>query len=258
MTPGSNDSPNDLRLYGDLAPWWPVLSAPEEYEEEATHYAELLVERSVEAPASLLELGSGGGNNASYMKRRFEHVTLVDLSPAMLEVSRGLNPDCEHHVGDMRSVRLDRLFDCVFVHDAICYATSIEDLRSTMETAFIHCRPGGLALFVPDYVLETFKPSTSHGGHDGLERSLRYLAWTREPSPGSSTYTVDYAFLYREGEGPVECGHERHVEGLFPRATWLKTLEDVGFEPSTVSFQHSEVDHDLHLFFGAKPEGVES
>jgi hypothetical protein len=37
----------------------------------------------------------------------------------MLEVSRRLNPDCEHPPGDIRSVRLGRTFDVVFVHDAI-------------------------------------------------------------------------------------------------------------------------------------------
>lgn len=31
------------RLYGDLAPWWPLLSAPEEYAEEAEVYRRVLV-----------------------------------------------------------------------------------------------------------------------------------------------------------------------------------------------------------------------
>jgi trans-aconitate methyltransferase len=49
------------------------------------------------------------------MKKDFE-MTLVDLSPQMLEVSKRQNPDCEHVVGDMRTVRLGREFDAVFVH----------------------------------------------------------------------------------------------------------------------------------------------
>ena len=52
-------------------PWWPLLSAPAEYEEEASQYADAL-ERHGDRPLStLLELGSGGGNNAWWMKRRF-------------------------------------------------------------------------------------------------------------------------------------------------------------------------------------------
>lgn len=111
----------------------------------------------------MLELGSGGGNNASHMKREFL-LTLVDRSPGMLGVSRRLNPECEHVEGDMRSVRLGRTFDAVFVHDAIAYLTTEDDLRALFETAFEHCRRGGVALFVPDCVGETFEPATDHGG----------------------------------------------------------------------------------------------
>jgi hypothetical protein len=54
----------------------------------------------------------------------------------MRAMSRALNPDCEHLDGDMRSVRLARSFDAVFVHDAVCYMTTESDLRMAIETAF--------------------------------------------------------------------------------------------------------------------------
>jgi hypothetical protein len=63
-----------------------------------------------------------------------------------------------------------------------------------METCFIHCRPGGASLFVPDWVRETFRPSTQHGGHDGDGRSLRYLEWPWDPDPTDRTYLVDVAY----------------------------------------------------------------
>ena len=69
-------------------------------------------------PGTLLELGSGGGNNASHLKARF-NCTLTDISPDMLALSRTLNPECEHLEGDMRTLRLGRTFDVVFIHDAI-------------------------------------------------------------------------------------------------------------------------------------------
>ena len=79
-------------------------------------------------------------------------MTLVDLSPQMLAVSRALNPECEHREGDMRTVNLGRTFDAVFVHDAIMYMTSEADsLIAAMRNAYRHCRAGGVALFVPDY-----------------------------------------------------------------------------------------------------------
>jgi hypothetical protein len=56
------------RLYTDLASWWPLLSPPdEEYEAEADVIIEMLIEALGDSPATILELGSGGGNNASYL-----------------------------------------------------------------------------------------------------------------------------------------------------------------------------------------------
>ncbi len=80
-----------LRLYTDLAKWWPLCSSPDEYKEEAEIYRRTLLHHSPRTPVTLLELGSGGGNNASHLKRHFK-MTLVDLSPGMLRVSRKLNP----------------------------------------------------------------------------------------------------------------------------------------------------------------------
>ena len=85
-------------MYDELAGWWPLLSAPAVYAEEAELYRRLLVEAADRPPVTVLELGSGGGNNASHLKAHFQ-LTLVDLSPGMLAVSRELNPECEHVQG---------------------------------------------------------------------------------------------------------------------------------------------------------------
>ena len=241
-------------MYGELAPWWPLLSSPDEYAEEAAFYERALLDACERPAETLLELGSGGGNNASHLKRRFR-MTLVDVAPGMLEVSRALNPGCEHVQGDMRTLRLDRRFDCVFVHDAIMYMTTEDDLRAAMETAFVHCEPGGAALFAPDFVRETFRPGTDTGGVDGDGEAARLLEWTWDPDPDDTTYTVAYAYLLRDAGGAVRVRHDLHVEGLFPRETWLRLLRETGFEPRRVPFDHSEVDHPLEVFVGGKPAG---
>jgi SAM-dependent methyltransferase len=246
------------KLYTELAAWWPLLSAPEDYAEEAAFYQRVLLEACARPARSLLELGSGGGNNASHLKSRFDMV-LVDRSAGMLEVSRALNPQCEHVEGDMRSVRLDRRFDCVFVHDAVVYMTTEADLRRAMETAFVHCEPGGGVLFAPDHVRENFRPSTDHGGHDGPDRALRYLEWTWDPDPADTSYLVDYSYLLRERDGSVQVVWDRHVEGLFPRAVWLRLLAEVGFQPRVVAFEHSALEPGQYEVFAARrpyPPGV--
>ena len=217
------------------------MSAPSEYAEEAALYQRILLEACERPAHTLLELGSGGGNNASYLKARFSMV-LVDRSPGMLRVSRALNPDCEHIEGDMRTARLGRQFDCVFVHDAVVYMTTEADLRSAMETAYVHCKPGGAALFAPDHVRENFRASTDHGGHDGVDRALRYVEWTWDPDPTDSTYVVDYAYLLRGSDGSIHVEWDRHIEDLFARADWLRLLTEVGFDPRVVPFEHSELE----------------
>ena len=217
------------RLYGDLAEWFHLLTPPADYAEEAALYERLLVERADGPVETVLELGSGGGNNASHLKRRFR-LTLADRSSDMLEISRALNPECEHVVGDMRSLRLGRTFDAVFVHDALAYIVSEPDLQAVFAIAYEHCRPGGSAVFVPDYVTETFAPDTRCGGHDAADgtRGLRYLEWVRGDS-GETTHVVDFAYLLRDGD-EVRTEWDRHVCGLFPRETWRRGLEDAGFD----------------------------
>jgi SAM-dependent methyltransferase len=215
-------------LYDDLAGWWPLLSPPTEYVDEAADLLSRLQIAADSRPASLLELGAGGGSLAFHLKRHFR-LTLTDRAPAMLAVSRELNPECKHLVGDMRSLRLGREFDVVLIHDAIMYATDPATLRATLRTAAIHCRPGGTVVILPDHVRETFAPETDHGGHDAADgRGLRYLEWSWDPDPTDDTYTVDYAFLLRAGDGTVTVVHDRHVEGLFGRAQWLAWLAEAG------------------------------
>lgn len=237
-----------MKLYGELAQWWPLFSPAEEYAEEAAFYQQELIAACDPPCRTLLELGSGGGNNASHMKAQLE-ITLVEPSAGMLEISRTLNPECKHVQGDMRDVRLGRTFDCVFIHDAICYMTTTEDLRRAIETAFVHCRPGGSALFAPDHVRENFESSTDHGGVDADGRGLRFLEWQWDPDPADMTYTVEYAVLLRESDGSVQAEHDRHIEGLFSRAEWLQILTDAGFEARCVPFDHSELEPGTYEVF---------
>ncbi|MCI4345070.1 MAG: hypothetical protein L3J87_05550, partial [Thermoplasmata archaeon] len=48
---------------------------------------------------------------------------------------------------------------------------------------------------------------------------------------GATEYAVHYAFLLRGGDRSVRWAHDAHREGLFPRATWLRLLRQVGLVP---------------------------
>jgi hypothetical protein len=225
-------SPLHVAIYADLAPWYHLLDPPEDHADEVACFLDAFAATIVGPAATLLELGSGAGHNACHLKARFG-CTLTDVAEPMLALSRARNPECEHVAGDMRTLRLGRTFDAVLAHDGITYMTTEPELRAAIETAFVHTRPGGAAIFTPDDVADTFVEGTElHEGDDG-ERSLRYIEWSWDPVPGDGKIQVDYALLMRE-RGDVRSVHDRHETGLFLRATWIRLLEQPGFVVESV------------------------
>jgi SAM-dependent methyltransferase len=244
------------RMYTDLADWFHLITAPAEYAEEAQFYFDTIAQAGSMPPRTLLELGSGGGNNAWHYKHRVTP-TLTDISDGMLRLSRKINPDCEHIQGDMRTLRLRRSFDAVFVHDAVSYLTSKDDLLSAMQTAFKHLRPGGVALFAPDHVRENFSASSDHGGRDDDAdgRGVRWLEWTFDPDPTDCAYMTEYVYLLHERGMPTRTVYDRHHVGLFSRADWLRLLAQAGFVNACVKpFDHSELPPgSLEVFVATRP-----
>jgi hypothetical protein len=60
-----------MKMYDELASWWPLLSPAADYEEEAAFYQREIERASAGPLNTMLEIGSGGGHNASHLKRRF-------------------------------------------------------------------------------------------------------------------------------------------------------------------------------------------
>ncbi len=216
-----------MRLYSELAAWFPLVTPPADYRREAAWYRRVFRAHAQGTSRSVLELGSGGGHNASHLRRHFK-LTLVDRSAPMLRGSRRLNPGCEHLRGDMRTARLGREFDVVFVHDAVSHLLTARDLLRTMATAFLHCRPGGAAVFAPDCTRETFEPGTDRGGVDAQGRGVRYLEWRWDPDPADTTHLSATAYILRDGRVVRTAGDVIRL-GLFPRRTWMDLLRRAGF-----------------------------
>lgn len=218
-------------LYRELVPWYPLLDPVQDHADEVAAYQAALERGAQPAPQTLLELGAGAGNNAFHLKRRFR-CTLSEPSPEMQALSVAQNPECEHLPGDMRTLRLGRTFDAVLVHDAVMYMTSEAELRLAAETAFVHTRPGGAAVFAPDVLRENFTESSDlHEGAEG-ERALRCMEWVWDPDPNDDSFSVEYTFLLRDGTS-MRAVHDRHVEGMFTLATWQRVLSSVGYRVET-------------------------
>src|SRR5215207_355078 len=234
------------KLFTELAGWWQLLS-PTESSKEAAFFGKLF--RAANA-TTLLELGSGSGNVAWLLKNDFT-LTLTDISGAMLAQSKKRNPELEHLEGDMRTLRLGRTFDGVLIQDAIMYMTSEEDLRAALLTAYEHCKPDGVAVIAPDWVAETFRPHTTHEGADAGERGIRALEWIWDADPNDTKVNYELILALKEGD-ELRTVVDRHVVGVFPRATWVRLLEEVGFEVKVVEDLSTESERS-EVFLGHKP-----
>jgi SAM-dependent methyltransferase len=217
------------KLYTELAGWWQLVSPTEDYADEAAFFGELF---RAENSKTVLELGSGGGNVAWFLKKDFT-LTLTDISGGMLAESKKQNPELEHIKGDMRTLRLGRTFDGVLIHDAIMYMTSEEDLRAALVTAHVHCKTSGVVVIAPDWVSETFSPHTTHEGVDVGERGVRYLEWIWDADPNDTKVNYEVILALKEDE-ELRTVVDRQIVGVFPHATWLRLLEDVGFKVEVV------------------------
>ena len=221
-----------MRLYQDLAYLWPIVSPPEDYEEEAGYWRRAIRSHLGPGRHRILELGAGGGHNLSHLTADFE-ATAVDLSSNMIEHSRRLNPGVEHHVGDMRTVRLDRTFDAVLIHDAISYMLCEDDLRAAFATAREHLRPGGLLLVAPDLVQENFEdgkvlrwPIRLPAEPGAIEVTVEEHLTDPDPTDTMIESMITYA-ITEDGKQRLET--DIHVVGLFPLKIWMSLMEEAGF-----------------------------
>ncbi len=219
---------NENRLYKDLAYLWPLVSPPEEYADEATYWRNALRAKLGPGRHPVLELGVGGGHNLSHLTRDLQ-ATAVDISEEMLALSRKLNPQVEHIVGDMRSIRLGRTFKAVLVHDAISYMLTEADLVAAFQTARAHLEQGGIFITAPDGYRDTFKGTdvwhqiTRSGGME-----LTFIEYQTDPDPDDTTMESVLFYLIREN-GQLRVEQDHHLTGLFPLETWLRLLAEVGF-----------------------------
>ena len=153
------------------------------------------------------------------MKRHYKEMVLVDISPGMLAMSRALNPELEHHEGDMRTVRLGRQFDAVFVHDAVCYMTTETDLQTSHRDGVRPLQARRCGIVLPRSHPREFRgrrPTTVARTPARVE--CDGYRGNGSADPDDTTYFVDYAYLLRESDGAVRVVYDRTLKDSF-RAT---------------------------------------
>ena len=216
--------------YNELAWTEDFLADPADYEVEVGQYVQLINNTAKEPVHKILHLGSGAGGHDRFFKKHYQ-VTGVDISIGMLDKAKMTNPDIEYLDGDMRTIRLDRRFDCVVIPDSIDYMVSLDDLKQAIQTAAIHLKPGGVLLIVGK-TAETFQNNNFAytGEKDDMHVTLLENNYINPYVP--NTYEITMVYLIRQ-QGKLKIYTEESVAGLFPRAIWDEVLRDAGFEMET-------------------------
>ena len=178
--------PWSRRMYGELAGWWPLLSAPAVVRRGGGDLPAAAGRGGRPAAGDRARAGLGRRQQRLHLKAHFR-LTLVDLSPGMLEVSRKeltrsastSRGTCGRSAsaGLRRRVRPRR----GHVHDP-----GGRTCGKVMETAFVHCRPGGVALFAPDHLRENFRTGTDWR-RPRRRRAAPPASWSGPGTPTRST-----------------------------------------------------------------------
>ena len=227
---------NDPRMYSDLSWTWPIISPPEDYEIEASHFRDAIQKGSKIPAKTLLDLGCGGGHNDFHFKKWFQ-VTGIDISLAMLNNARKLNPGVEYIQGDMRSVRLGRQFDSVIIADSIMYMLTEDDMLAAFKTAFEHLKPGGAMCTYIEELPNNFKQTTTVNEtrkKGSTEITLIEHKW--DPDKNDTTFEFLFIYIIKEGQD-VGVEMDRHTCGLFFLNDWKRFLKETGFIIRTSRFK---------------------
>ena len=168
-------------------------------------------------PRSALDLGCGTAMNLARLARTIPDCWGVDFLESNIAYARSVRPQLTLSVGDMRHVRLGRLFDLVTCFgNALSYALTDADLATAAATFAAHCRPGGLliadALNARSYLDGGFAPriearvdtpefsaaSVSHLALDRATRRLTRRRWWQIPGRPDVEDFAEYRLLQPE------------------------------------------------------------
>ncbi len=236
-------------LYKELARYWPIISPPDHYTAEGEIWGNAIRSRTTVEHPTALDLGCGGGHSLAPLTD-YLTATAVDISEEMLELSKKLNPGVDHFIGDMRTLRLGKVFDVVLVNDAVGYMTTMDDLEALFETAKAHLGSGGLLVLGPDYFRETFVDNHFNcfqrvGGGIVLNMAEFYF----DPDPDDTSFECVFNLIIREG-ADVKTYFDRHKFGLFSYNQWKQALESKGFNVEFVDYLTHGKDKPAKLVIG--------
>jgi SAM-dependent methyltransferase len=216
-----------IAVFGSYSRYYNLLYRDKDYAGEV-EYVHALLQRHCSDAKNLLDLGCGTGRHDLLLAKRGLGVVGVDRSEEMLDVARrsildqqyicdahrsALAPPPLFHLGDIRTLRLDRRFDSVIsLFHVVSYLSSTDDLRAAFSTARAHLAPGGVFIFDCWYgpTVLTDRPVVRIKRLEDEEITVTRIV---EPTmlPNDNVVDLHYTVQVRDKKsGGIEELHETH------------------------------------------------
>jgi SAM-dependent methyltransferase len=98
-------------------------------------------------PTSILDIGCGTGRDLEVLSRTCVDCWGVDYLPKVIDYAKSIRPGLHLQAGDMRSIRLGRVFDVIMcMGSAFMYALTNEDIEKTLQTFAEHAHSNSLLI----------------------------------------------------------------------------------------------------------------
>lgn len=129
-------------------------------------------------PAIILDIGCGTGRDLAALTRDGAEGWGVDASANMIAFARRQYPHLYLQIGDMRSVRLERIFDAILcMGSTLMYALANDEIARTLDTFVAHARTGTLLILD----INNAASFLAGGFKERIEKSVvtpDFTAWT--------------------------------------------------------------------------------
>jgi SAM-dependent methyltransferase len=141
-----------VNVFDHYSRFYDLLYSEKDYEAECDFLENLWKRYADREIRTILDLGCGTGGHALPLAKRGYSVSGVDMSPQMLSIADKKAESSKLSIhwqsGDIRSVRLERVFDTVISMFAVIgYQTENKDVSDAFKTARLHLKPGSLFIF---------------------------------------------------------------------------------------------------------------
>lgn len=224
-----NMKPSEQKFYNEGAQYYDLLySTKVDYEKEAAQVVELVAEFKKSPGNELLEVACGTGKHLEYLKANFACAG-VDINEGIMREAVKRHPEISFQQADMVTMDLGKQFDvvtCLF--SSIGYVKTLENLEKTMANFATHLKPGGVAVVVPWFSKEHYKPGmASMLTYDGDGIKIARLNISEVEGDLS---VLNFHFLVAEDGKPVQHFTDRHELGMFSSEQYSEAMRKAGLD----------------------------